>query len=479
MCAMKKRQISYEVSRKNPLTWLAALLSLCAGIGYVAYVTCGKGAGVSGWDVCFRVILPVLAAIYFVQTVLVHGDERAYRIAVPGWMLAISLVYAVFKLNLPWYAVAGLAVAAVLGALVVHWSASGLVKGDWLIVLTAGLGLCMIVFQNNKTLHAAFDLQSWLAFLPDACFLLAFMVIGLALKEQDDGKYHLFWGDRYDGRRVRSLSPITTVGVYIMPDRTGASNQFRSSLEISKIERYIRRKKQDEMPGLGITEVLLAAIVRTMSQYPAMNRFISGQKIFSRGDDIQFCMTIKKEMTTDAPDTIIKLHLNPADTIQDIYHKFHDAVEEVKSSSELDSDFDGLAALINMIPGVLLKFVIWLLKTLDYFGLLPRQLLELSPFHGSIFITSMGSLGIPAIYHHLYDFGNLPVFCAFGCKRRAREIGEEGEVLHKKYIDFTFNTDERIVDGFYYAEGVKYFHRLLLRPEQLEQPPEEVKHDIP
>ena len=476
---MKNRKVAYAVSRKNPLTWLAVLLAVCAGVGYVAYVTCEKGAGVSGWDVCFRVILPVLAALLFVQTVLAHGEERAYRLAVPFWMLAVSLLYAVSQLGLPWYLMAAAAAALAVAAWLTHQILSGLLRADWLLILVVGLMLAAIVYRNNETLHGGFSWESWLYFLPDVCFLTAFLAAGLALYELPEDKYHLYWGDRSDGRRVRSLDPITTVGVYIMPDRVGASNQFRSSLEITKIDKYIRQKKLSDMPGLGITEVLLAAIVRTIAAYPAMNRFISGQKIYSRGDDIQFCRVIKKEMATDGSETIIKLHLNPADTLKDIYEKFRAAVEKVHKSDELDSDFDGLAALIGSIPGVLLKFAIWLLKTLDYFGMLPKKLLELSPFHGSIFFTSMGSLGIPAIYHHLYDFGNLPVFCAFGCKRRERELGEEGEVLHKKYIDFTFVTDERIVDGFYYATGIKYFQRLLLHPEQLELPPEEVKEDVP
>lgn len=477
---MKHRKIAYAVSRKHPLTWLAALLALCAGVGYVAYVTCQKGTGVSGWDVCFRVILPAFAALLFVQTVLVHGGERAYRVAVPFWLLAVSLIYAVAELGLAWYFTLLLIAALLAAAVLVHRIASGLLRADWLLVLIAGLALAVLVYLNNDTLHSAFIWEDWLFFLPDACFLAAFVAIALAFYElPEDGTYHKFWGDRPDGRLVRSLDPITTVGVYIMPDRNGADNQFRSSLEITKIDKFIRQKKLSDMPGIGITEVLLAAIVRTVAAYPAMNRFISGQKIYSRGDDIQFCMTIKKEMSTDGSETIIKLHLKPSDTLMDVYRKFHAAVEDAKKTSELDSDFDGLAALIGAIPGVLLKFTIWLLKTLDYFGLLPKALLELSPFHGSLFFTSMGSLGIPAIYHHLYDFGNLPLFCAFGCKRRARELGDDGEVLNKKYIDFTFNTDERIVDGFYYATGIKYFQRLLLHPEQLELPPDEVKQDVP
>jgi len=189
-------------------------------------------------------------------------------------------------------------------------------------------------------------------------------------------------------------------------------------------------------------------------------------------------MVIKKEMTIDSPDTAIKVHLNRRDTAEDVYHKLNAAIESVKATQELDSSLDGLIAYLNLIPSVVLKFVVWLLKLLDYFGLLPKFLLELSPFHGSLFFTSMGSLGIPPIYHHLYDFGNLPVFGAFGCKRRALEVTEDGSVVQKKYIDVKFVLDERIVDGFYYATFFKYYRRLLAHPEVLDLPPEEVVKDI-
>ena len=90
----------------------------------------------------------------------------------------------------------------------------------------------------------------------------------------------------------------------------------------------------------------------------------------------------------------------------------------------------------------------------------------------------MGSLGIPPIYHHLYDFGNLPVFGAFGMKRRANEVLEDGTVVQKKYIDVKFVLDERIVDGYYYATFFKYYKRLLAHPEVLDNPPDEVVRDI-
>ena len=197
---------------------------------------------------------------------------------------------------------------------------------------------------------------------------------------------------------------------------------------------------------------------------------MSGQKVYSRGNDIQYCMVIKKEMSVDSPDTSIKVHLTPYDTAEDVYHKLNAAIESVKATKELDSNLDNLIGYLNLIPGVFLKFTVWLL---------PKFLLELSPFHGSLFFTSMGSLGIPPIYHHLYDFGNLPVFGAFGCKRKAVEVLEDGTIVPRKYVDVKFVLDERIVDGYYYATFFKYYRRLLRNPEILDTPPEEVIADIP
>ena len=209
-----------------------------------------------------------------------------------------------------------------------------------------------------------------------------------------------------------------------------------------------------------------------------LNRFLSGQQVYSRDDDIQFCMVVKTSMDTSAPESITKLHLKPTDTIDDIYEKLNKGIASIQGQAIGGSDFDKTAKFLSFIPGVLFKFVVWLLKTIDYFGFLPKFLLEVSPFHASIFFTSMGSLGIPPIVHHLYDFGNMPVFVAFGCKYHKNEVLDDGTVVRRKYIDYTVNTDERICDGFYYATTLKHLKRLLSHPEQLDKPAPVVNHDI-
>lgn len=187
-------------------------------------------------------------------------------------------------------------------------------------------------------------------------------------------------------------------------------------------------------------------------------------------------MTIKKEMTNNSPDTVIKVTFDPADTAETVYSRFNEKVQQVKNVPA-NTSFDSLARAFNLIPGLILKCFVFLLQVADYFGLLPRALTDLSPFHGSLYITSMASLGIPPIYHHLYDFGNVPVFCSFGKKRRVYELQRDGTVVLRKYVDWNLVTDERVVDGFYFASALRYIHALFQDPWQLDRPPEEVRRD--
>ena len=137
-----------------------------------------------------------------------------------------------------------------------------------------------------------------------------------------------------------------------------------------------------------------------------------------------------------------------------------------------------LAKALNFIPGLLLRWTIRFLRFLDYCGLLPKALANLSPFHASFFITSMGSLGIPPIVHHLYDFGNVPTFCAFGAKQREFRVNPAGSVYTYNYVEVTYNLDERICDGFYYASAFKYIKKMIEHPEALDERPAQVVEDI-
>ncbi len=285
------------------------------------------------------------------------------------------------------------------------------------------------------------------------------------------------FGDRPDGYRLRSLQPMSKVSPYIMPDRSGASVYFHDSFDVTEVENYIRKKRNQGLKGFGVMHVLIAAYVRIISQRPAINRFLSGQRVYSHDNDIVINLTIKREMTLEAEETIVKMHFVPTDTADDVYQKITKLISENREANP-DSDFDNTARIINYIPGVLLKNTVWFLKLLDYFGLLPKSLIEVSPFHGSMFITSMGSLGVPPVYHHLYNFGNIPVFLSFGAKYKKNELKDDGTVVQKKYIDYKVVCDERICDGFNLASGFKLMKSYLKNPHVLDEKPETVHHDV-
>lgn len=469
---MEKR-IHLYVSNKNILTWLMALCLLSSAVTRIAVFSGMEGVGT--WS---QIILPIIAAVLYLLIALLNGKEMFYKTAIPVWIMGIAAGISVSRSEHLGVLSTWMFWICLIFFCVLYTSiTSGRIRRPWLLpfLMLSPLGV-FLYYHRNGILSR--DINTVLFILPDCLAILGVLLLCFAIRVHADGKYHPTWGDRVDGRKIRTLDPMSVVSPYIQIKRNVRSNHFEESFEITNIDRYIRKKRREGLTDFGINHVLLAAYVRCIAKYPQINRFIAGQKIYSRGEDIQYCMVVKKEMRLDAPDTSIKVHLNPHDTAIDVYQKLNTAVESVKSTQNLDSGFDNLAMIISLIPGVVLKFVVWLLNLLDYFGLLPNFLLELSPFHGSLFFTSMGSLGIRPIYHHLYDFGNLPVFGAFGCKRRSNEVMEDGTVVTRKYVDMKFVLDECIVDGYSFATFFKYFRRLLAHPEVLDDPPEIVLQDI-
>jgi len=276
-------------------------------------------------------------------------------------------------------------------------------------------------------------------------------------------------------RRVKGISPMSMIVPFIMVNRTGSQNFITDRISVTKIEKYLKEKQAEGLKNITMMHVLIASYIRMASQRPAVNRFIRGQRVWTR-DEMEISLVIKKEMTLESPDTCIKITLDRDATTEDVYRELDRVITEYRDSP--GGDFDKTAKVLSKVPALLLKFVVWFLRVLDYFGCIPRFLTGVSPFHCSFFITSMGSLGIPAIYHHLYDFGTCPVFCAFGAKKREYEVDADGSVTKQSYVDVTFVTDERICDGFYFASAWKHMKGILRDPWQLDTPPAEVVQDI-
>ena len=283
------------------------------------------------------------------------------------------------------------------------------------------------------------------------------------------------FGDRKEGRRLRTITPLMAFTPFIMIDRSDACNQFAGAVEISETDRWLRAKRAEGYKGLGMVHLFIAAYIRVLCHLPGLNRFVSGQRVYAR-NTITINMMVKRGITVDSEETCAKVDFELTDTIYDVYRKMNDAVEEIRSSD--DSGTEKAARILMATPRLLLKLAVKLIKLADYFDWLPMSLLRVSPFHGSMIITDLGSLGIGPIYHHIYNFGNLPVFLAFGAKRREVELDRHGQPVEHKYVDYKIVCDERICDGNYYASAFKYLRYYLKNPHELEHAPEKIIEDI-
>ena len=276
------------------------------------------------------------------------------------------------------------------------------------------------------------------------------------------------FGDRKDGRMIRSLPAFSRFIPYIMPTRNDALNYYEESMEVSEVDRCLRRLRVDGYKGLGMLHFLIAAYIRLVSMLPGLNRFVAGRRVFA-ANEITVVMVVKR--------ALIKVHFEPTDTIFDVYRKLNEKIDEVKASDEHNNTED-VADALSHLPRLLLRIVIWLLRVLDYFGWLPESLTEASPFHGSLIITDLGSLRIGPVYHHIYNFGTLPMFLAFGAKHHVYELDRHGNMVDRKYVDCKLAMDERTVDGHYYAQAFQAWRYIFQHPEILEQPPTRIVDDI-
>ncbi len=282
------------------------------------------------------------------------------------------------------------------------------------------------------------------------------------------------FGDRKDGYKLRKADPFFRIIPHLMPHRNDAQVFFEDRIYLDETHRLIRQLRKDGYK-LGFLHVLIASMVRTISQKPKINRFVVGRKTYAR-NEISFSLAVKKNMSEDSEETIIKVKFEPEATIYDVIEKVNKAIESNKGD-DTKNNTDVAAKIFTMLPGFLLRFAMFNVRALDNRGWLPRFMTELSPFHASMFITDLGSIGIRPVYHHIYNLGTNTVFISFGTRNREKVIDKDNNIVTKKSMDLRIVADERVVDGYYFANAIKIAKNTIGNPFCLLTPPENVVVD--
>ncbi len=281
------------------------------------------------------------------------------------------------------------------------------------------------------------------------------------------------FGRRADGRALKKIDPIVALTPYLMPMRCDAQVFMNFKLDYEKMARYIVEKGGE---GVKITflELLIAAFVRGVAEYPEINRFIVNKRMYARNQLSVSFVTLKD---TGDPDKIeentVKCLFDPRDTLLDIAERIERAIEEGRHGE----DGDTLAVAKFLLNPILANLVVGAARFLDRYGLMPRFLMNASPFHTSVFITHMASIGMPAVNHHIYNFGTTTMFFSIGSVERTVSFDREGKPVRKRMLPIGVTADERICAGATYAKFVARVTEYMANPSLLETPPETVRFE--
>jgi len=166
---------------------------------------------------------------------------------------------------------------------------------------------------------------------------------------------------------------------------------------------------------------------------------------------------------------VARIDFEPSSTISEITDRLYDHVESTRSSG---ASADKTISTLTKIPRSFTKMFIALLRFLNYFGKVPKSLIDSDPNYASAFVANMGSLQANAPFHHLNNWGTSSLFITIGAIED-RVLAIDNEMAIRKCADLAFTVDERIADGFYFAKSIKLMKEILSDPWVLERPFEE------
>jgi len=278
------------------------------------------------------------------------------------------------------------------------------------------------------------------------------------------------FGRRNDGIDIsRQVDPMVLFMPLAMPTRCESMVNITYPAEYEPMADYIKKHKDSGL-GMSFLTIIAAAYARTVYYYPVMNQFISGRRIY-RHNDISVCMTILKDGGRDTHDEdLAKIFLESTDTIFEVAGKVNAEISRIRESTG-DGGAAAFAGKLLRLP-VIPVIVMGILRLMERLGIVPKALREISPFHCSLYITNLMSIGLPHAHHHLYNFGTCSIFMSLG--KPEREVTTSGGSISRKLmIPLGFVTDERVCGGIDYAKGVHCFLNYLKHPELLELTVEE------
>lgn len=282
---------------------------------------------------------------------------------------------------------------------------------------------------------------------------------------------------RPEGTHLRNHDPMMAFVPFLMKTRTESAIYFKQEIDITDLKAFLHDRNHQAAANGGIKmtlfHVILAALSRVVAERPQMNRFVSGRRVYQR-KDFSVAFVMKREFKDDSAEEIVVMKFDPSETLETVSLKLQKEVQKIRADAKKDAvKRSGIVNWFNvlmLLPRFVLRSFVSIMFWLDYHNLLPKFVIDLDPMHTSVFVSNLGSLGIDAPYHHLYEWGTTPVFVTIGVSQRVPKVMADGSIAVREVVNLAITLDERIGDGFYYARSLQRFKQILEHPAELEKP---------
>jgi len=276
--------------------------------------------------------------------------------------------------------------------------------------------------------------------------------------------------ERRDAVRVRKPDGYHNILPYIMPKRTEAEVSMTETFDVTELNKYMAQRNEKEGIKLKLFHAICTSVARTVYHRPLMNTFISGRWFWQR-KDITLSFVVKQQFADDGEETLMFLKVEPDMNFDSVSKLILGDVQKVRK--EGSNDLDKLMDFVGSLPRPFLEIFFWVLRRLEYHGIMPKSLTAGDPNYSSVMLSNLGSIKCGAPYHHLSNYGTCSIMITIGTMHTELIHMEDRTNQLRDVVQMTVTLDERLADGFYFARSLKLVKFLLEHPEHLAEKIEE------
>lgn len=277
------------------------------------------------------------------------------------------------------------------------------------------------------------------------------------------------WGDRRDGTLIRDIDSMHFIMPLIYPNRCDNEAFISERIDLTAANAYLEQKNASEPEyKYNLFQLIVTAMVKTITLRPKMNRFIVNGNMYQR-NDVSAAFVVKKLFADDGAEGLAFIHMEDGDTLDTIHEKIFKFVSKTRAADSVDESTENMD-IFNKLPRWVSKTAVKFVCFLDRHGWVPKSYIATDPYYSSVVLTNLGSIKLHSGYHHLTNWGTTSIFCAIGEKKPRPFFDEDGNCTMKDSIDLGLTIDERIADGYYYSKTVRLLRHLIEHPELLDKP---------